>query len=61
MLDYVEEKNDISFEVLEKNEVVNSEILNEAIMRVPFKVPLKISLTIWKRSYFLDSLVMTNK
>ena len=29
LLDYVEEQNDISFEVLEKNEVVNSEILNE--------------------------------
>ena len=29
LLDYVEEQNDTLFEVLEKNEVVNSEILNE--------------------------------
>ena len=29
LLDYVEEQNDIYFEVLEKNEVVNLEILNE--------------------------------
>ena len=29
MLDCVEEQNDISFEMLGKNEVVNSEILNE--------------------------------
>ena len=29
LLDYIEEQNDISFGVLGKNEVVNSEILNE--------------------------------
>ena len=66
VLDYVEEQNDTLFEVLEKNEVVNSKILNEVadisfetVMRVPFKVLLKISLTVCKRSYFLDNLVMT--
>ena len=31
MLDYVEEENDIYFEVLEKNEVVILEILNEVV------------------------------
>ena len=31
LLDYVEEQNDISFEVLEKNEVLNSENLNEIV------------------------------
>ena len=31
MLDYIEEHNDISFETLEKNEVVNSENFNEVV------------------------------
>ena len=34
-LDYIEEHNDISFETLRKNHVLNSKILNE-VVDVPF-------------------------
>ena len=66
LLNLVEEKNDIPLEVLEKNGVVNVEILNEVAdislknnHEIPFKALLKIGLAVCKRSYFLDSLVMT--
>jgi len=49
LLDYIEEQNDISFGVLGKNEVLNSEILNE-IVDISFENSHESSF----QSYFED-------
>ena len=49
LLDYIEEQNDISFRVLGKNEVLNSEILNE-IVDISFENSHESSF----QSYFED-------